>query len=103
MNMFSMPSMAGNALGAGIGGAVFGPLGALAGAAVPHLAARAVVSAPVQRYLGNQALPQSRQNIVNRLLLQQAGSLPSDVARNAALQAEYEERRRRERDAAGLQ
>jgi hypothetical protein len=43
--------------GGGVGAAAGGPLGAVVGSAVPALVGRAMLSRPVQAYLGNQAAP----------------------------------------------
>jgi hypothetical protein len=90
--LFNIP----NALAVGGGGAglMFGPWGALAGAALPFAASRAVVSGPGQRYLGNQLLPQHARETVAQALAQQAISQSGGIERNAAEREEYERRRK---------
>jgi hypothetical protein len=79
--LFNIP----NALAAGGGylGSHFGPLGTMAGAAAPFAAARAVISRPVQAYLGNRALPQNTRDVIAQTLAQQAISQSEKKRRDA--------------------
>lgn len=99
-SLFGLPGVL-TAGGGGIG-SVFGPLGTAAGAVAPHLVGRAVVSNLGQRYLGNQAVPRTRESIVNQLLAQQYASQPDVIARNTVEQAAAEKKRQEERNRAGL-
>ena len=91
--LFNLPNML--AGGGGVLGSVMGgPLGALAGAALPLTAARAVVSRPGQAYLGNQALPQNTRDIIAQTLAQQAISQPGVIERNKREREEYERKRK---------
>lgn len=64
---------------AGIGSMVAGIPGAIAGAAVPYVAGRALMSAPIQRYVGNQVAAGAVNPVSNALLasLLRTGSLPA--------------------------
>jgi hypothetical protein len=67
--LFGLPGMLSG--GGGIAGSAFGPVGAVVGAAAPHLFSRAMVSNLGQRYLANQALPQNTRDVIAQALLQQ--------------------------------
>lgn len=58
------------------GNAAGGPFGAILGALAPALAGRAMLSPPVQNWLANQAMPVTREQMRQLLLLQQAPTLP---------------------------
>ncbi|TGR84608.1 hypothetical protein EN866_32905 [Mesorhizobium sp. M2D.F.Ca.ET.223.01.1.1] len=64
---------------AGLGSLVAGIPGAVVGAAAPYVAGRALLSAPVQRYLGNQVAATGANPVSNALLasLLRTGSLPA--------------------------
>lgn len=64
---------------AGVGGVVAGIPGAIAGAAVPFVAGRALMSSPVQRYLGNQVAAGGLNPVSNALL--------ASMLRNGAIPA----------------
>lgn len=83
------------AAGGVAGGAASGinPLWVLGGAAIPHAVGRAIVSGPVQRYLGNTALPQSSRDVISQAMLQQAATQPSSIVQNASTAAAYNAQR----------
>jgi hypothetical protein len=87
-DMFSVPSMLSTG-GGGLLGSMFGPVGIGAGIVAPHLASRAIWSGPGQRYLSNQALPQTNRDLITQMLVQQAGSQPSGIERNKAEREAY--------------
>jgi len=92
-SLFNVPA----ALSAGAGGVLgstLGPAGAVIGAAAPFAAARAVVSGPGQRYLGNRALPQNTRDIIAQELAQQALTQPGGIERNRREREEYEKKRK---------
>ena len=92
-SMFNLPTIL-SAGGGGVLGSALGPAGAIIGAAMPFGAARAVLSGPGQRYLGNRALPQRGRDVVAQTLAQQAISQPSGIARNEEEREEYEKKRK---------
>lgn len=69
---------------AGVGSMVAGIPGAIAGVAVPYVAGRTLMSAPVQRYLGNQAAAGAVNPVSNALLasLLRSGALPAIAGRH---------------------
>jgi hypothetical protein len=98
--MWSLPG----ALSAGGGflGSSFGLAGTIAGAAAPHVAARAALSRPGQAYLANQVAPQNTRDLIAQLLTQQAATQPSSILRSQANQAEVERKRQQDLRDAGL-
>jgi hypothetical protein len=103
-DLFNLPSMAGTgALGAAAGLAGFGLPGVGLAMAAPHLFSKAVLSRPVQAYLGNRVLPQNTRDILAQTIMQQAASQPSMLERNAAERAAYERKRQETRRNMGLQ
>jgi len=68
---------------AGLGYAVANLPGAIAGAAAPYVAGRALMSAPVQSYLGNQAATGSLNPVTNALLaaILRQGAVPAIAGR----------------------
>jgi hypothetical protein len=64
-----IPAAAAATLGAFFGGAPGAAMGGLAALAGPPLAGRALMSGPVQSYLGNQLLPGATQNLLRSGLL----------------------------------
>lgn len=58
--------------------------------AVPHIVGRAVVSEPVQRWLGNTILPQDSRAVIANALTQQAMTQPLEGKRIDAAQADWE-------------
>jgi hypothetical protein len=69
---------------AGLGSMIAGLPGAAAGVAAPYVAGRALMSAPVQRYLGNQAAAGAVNPVSNALLssLLRSGALPAISGRH---------------------
>lgn len=55
-------------------GAILGPAGAFLGLGLPMLAGRIALSRVGQRYLANQAIPQTRRDLIAQALAQQVGS-----------------------------
>ena len=88
-NLFNLPTLLSSG-GGGALGSTFGPLGALAGAAAPSLAMRAVVSGPGQAYFSNQLAPQHMRDIMAQTLAQQAITQPN-VRRRSAEQQQRDE------------
>jgi hypothetical protein len=79
--LFNMPILVG---GGAAAGSTMGPMGAAVGTAAalaPFAASRALLSRPVQAYLGNQALPQNARDIITQTLAEQAIAYPSIVRR----------------------
>jgi len=99
-SLFNLPTML--ASGGGLAGSMLGPLGIAAGAALPFAASRLALSGPVQRYLGNQAMPQNARDMVAQTLMQQAVSQPSGVDRNRAQREAYDKKRADELRRLGL-
>ena len=92
--LLSLPTLLSAGGGGVLGGLIGNVPGAIAGAALPSLAARAVVSRPGQAYLGNQALPQRKRDVLAQTLAQQAISQPSGIERNRREREEYERKRK---------
>ena len=92
-SLFNIPALL-SAGGGGLLGSTLGPVGTMLGAAAPFAAARAVVSGPGQRYLGNQALPQRARDIIAQELAQQALSQPGGIERNLREREDYEKKRK---------
>jgi hypothetical protein len=89
--LFGLPGML--SAGGGAMGSMFGPVGALAGFAAPHLVSRAVLSGPGQRYLANQAVPQTTRNLMAQTIAQQAAAQPSTAERSDAEREAYARKR----------
>jgi hypothetical protein len=72
-NLWGLPGIL-STLGGGTGFGLLGLPGAVAGYALPHLVTRAALSRPGQAYLANQAVPQTRRDLIAQILAQQAAS-----------------------------
>jgi hypothetical protein len=70
---------------------------------MPHIAARAVVSQPVQRYFANQAVPQNMRDILAQTIAQQATAAPGSFTNNRNDRAAYDRRRASALRQSGLQ
>jgi hypothetical protein len=101
-HLFNIPMLAA-AGGGAAAGSPLGPLGIAAGAAAPFAASRLALTRPGQAYLGNQLMPQNMRDIITQTLAQQAISQPSQIARNQAAQAAYEQKRKDDLRKMGLQ
>lgn len=104
--LFNLPQLvhaAGTSAAGGAMGSLFGPAGIALGIAMPHIAARAVVSQPVQRYFANQAVPQNMRDILAQTIAQQATAAPGSFTNNRNDRAAYDRRRASALRQSGLQ
>ena len=81
--LFNMlPNALAGSAGGAAAGSMFGPVGAIGGAALPFIMPKLITSRLGQAYLGNQAMPQNVRDIIAQTVAQQAISQPEGIARN---------------------